>query len=159
MATAATLPSSDHIAHLLSGLYGDVAVTEAKTPIDTSAAYTAAAYIDDENIIQRLIVCDVAFANFAGAALTMVPPAIANDGVKSGQVAPNIQENLSEVFNICVNVFSDHSKQHLKLGSVVFPGGPIDETVAAAISASSDRTEFVAKIPRYGTGQIALLAK
>ena len=85
-----------------------------------------------------------------GAAMSMIPAGVANEATKSGIVAQNIESNLGEVLNICVNLFTENSTDRLTYSNLKLctPKDP-----APAVKQS---VKFALDIPRYAGG--ALLA-
>ena len=149
------LPDEASIGDLLSGLFGsDVAVKSAESPSGEGSSIVAT-YCDDDGKIVRVAECDCSLANRLGAALTMFPPAGANDAIKAGEVLDKHLENLTEVLNICVNLFSELSDGHITLDKV-FQSGAEDDLAQEAKSSASETAQFDVDIPRYGNGVISL---
>ena len=116
---ATTLPSLDDVTGLLTMLFGPETICKSgKASLPPQSCAIVATYHDNDGTIKRLLTCDLAFANSAGAALSMIPPGAASDATKSGQVPDNILANLSEVMNIAVNLFIDSFGGRLELASV-----------------------------------------
>ncbi len=127
-----------------------------KAPLPPDACAIVAAYHDNTGATKRLLTCDLAFANSAGAALSMIPPGAANDAIKSGQVPDNILANLHEVMNIAVNLFIDSFGSRLELASVSRISELSPEAKAAL--SSKERTSVDVAIPRYTSGRVGLIA-
>jgi len=83
-----------------------------------------------------------------GAAMSMIPSGVANDATKAGIVADNIQGNLSEVLNICVNLFTENGTDRLTFSNlkVCTPKDP-----APAVKQS---VKYALDIPRYTGGSL-----
>jgi hypothetical protein len=104
--------------------------------------------VDDHNAVQRVLVCELALANSMGAAMSMIPAGVANDATKAGIVAENIQGNLGEVLNICVNLFTENAPDRLTFSSLKVcspkdPAPPVKQAVKYALD-----------IPRYAGGSL-----
>ena len=113
---------------------------------DLSKPHVVASYVDDTSAVQRVLVCDLALANSMGAAMSLIPAGVANDATKAGIVAENIQSNLSEVLNICVNLFTENATNRLtfsslKVCSLEDPAPTLKQSVKYALD-----------IPRYAAG-------
>ena len=153
------LPTEDQVNKIVVSLFGeDTLVKKAAAPIDTKGSLVVAKYADSESSVHRLVVCDVAFANNAGAALTMMSPGIVADAIKAKEVPENIFDNFREVMNIFVNLFSDTARGRLVLNAVDAPSTTTDEATATALKTPVERADFEITVPRYGTGRLTLLA-
>ena len=158
-ATNHALPTADQVNKIVVSLFGeDTLVKKAAAPIDTKGSLVVAKYADSESSVHRLVVCDVAFANNAGAALTMMSPGIVADAIKAKEVPENIFDNFREVMNIFVNLFSDTARGRLVLNAVDAPSTTTDEATATALKTPVERADFEITVPRYGTGRLTLLA-
>jgi len=151
------LPCANDTRHLLTMLFGtDTTVALRKAPILSSEAAIVAVYHDNEGALKRLLVCDLAFANSAGAALSVIPPGSALSAIKAGQVPDNILDNLIEVMNVAVNLFTESFGGRLELVSVLRRADLPPETVAAL--ESPQRTKIDVAIPRYEKGRVDLIS-
>ena len=118
MATA--LPSLTEVTHLFTMLFGhDTVCKPRKTFLSQTEGAIVASYFDNDGTIKRLLTCDVAFANSAGAALSAIPAGAANSATRDGEVPDNILANLLDVMNVVVvNLFTGKlSGGRLELGS------------------------------------------
>ena len=148
---ANTLPNIDAIKELLGGLLGDGTVVRPGPAARKAEPAVVADYVNDEGVAQARLICDLSLANSAGAALTMIPPPVAQEAIKKQEVPETILVNLQEILNICVNVFAGNEQQHLKLGRAQFvrPGQPGFPAAAVPSSAA-----FEVQVPRYGQGTL-----
>ncbi|MCA9038312.1 MAG: hypothetical protein KDA91_24470 [Planctomycetaceae bacterium] len=159
MTDKAVLPNAQHVNRIVVGLFGDEAIARANPkPVEFGPNTVVVKYADDNSQVQRLVVCDVAFANNAGAALTMISPGVVADAIKANDVPDNILDNFREVMNIFVNIFQDTGHGHLVLGGIDLPTKEKDESTAKALAEPVGRADFEVVVPRYGTGRITLLA-
>ena len=76
----------------------------------------------------------------------MIPAAVAADATSEGLVTENIRVNLYEVLNVCVNLFTEHTRSRLTLGKVEMHSTP-DAVPPLAVSA-----QFLIQVPRYASG-------
>ncbi len=146
-----TLPSLDNVLKLMQCLLGEG--VQAKTAVsgpDLSKPFVLASYVNDSNDVRRVLACDLGLANSLGAAFSMIPAGVANESTKTGNVPDNIRVNLYEVLNVCVNLFSEQSKERLSLSDLkVCPAG----TPSPALT---ETARYTVQIPRYSGG--AMLA-
>ena len=144
-----TLPNLTTVEKLMQCLLGNQVEARKSAPgPDLTKPHVVASYVDDSNAVQRLLICDLALANSMGAAMSMIPSGVANDATKAGIVGENILGNLSEVLNICVNLFTENSSDRLAFKDVRVcspkdPAPPVAEAVKYAVD-----------IPRYAGGSL-----
>lgn len=156
-APAKKLPALIDARHLLTMLFGSETVCSLrKEPIPLARCVVVAAYKDNEGKVQRLLACDLPFANSAGAALSAIPPAVANRETKSGRFAENVIENLTEVMNIAVNLLNESFGARLELACMSQPPEFTPEILAGL--KSTVKVKIDVAIPRYEVGQIDLIA-
>lgn len=143
------LPTLTTVEKLIQCLLGNqVETRNSPGGPDLTKPHVVASYVDDANTVQRVLVCDLALANSMGAAISMIPSGVANEATKAGVVAENIQGNLSEVLNICVNLFTENSSDRLTFSDVKVcnpknPGPAVKQAV-----------KFAVDIPRYTGGSL-----
>ena len=157
--TAKKLPGLIDSKHLLTMLFGAETVCKLrKEPLTPKDCVVVASYRDNNSSVRRLLTCDLAFANSAGAALSAIPAPAANNATKSGKLAENVLENLSEVMNIAVTLLIESFGGRLELASVVLIKD-VSPQILAALSAPADqRVKIDVAIPRYEPGRIDLVA-
>ena len=158
IATSATnkLPGLIESNRLLAMLFGAETVCKLrKAEIPSQDYYIVASYHDSKGIVQRWVICDLAFANSAGASLSAIPPAVSKNATKTGRLADNVIENLTEVMNIAVNLLTESFGARLELASVSLSSDLTPETLAAL--ASDRRVQIDVAIPRYELGRLDLV--
>lgn len=137
-------------------LFGaDTVCKPRKAAIPSSDCVIVASYFDNSGVVHRLVACDLAFANSAGAALSAIPPSVANNATKAGQLADNVIDNLSEVMNIAVNLLVESFGSRLELASMSLLSNLTPETLAALMS--DQRVKIDVAIPRYELGRLDLI--
>ena len=138
------LPSPECVESLIPRLLGAGVKTQSvAVGPDLTKPYIVASYVDEANVVSRVLICDLTLANSMGAAFSMIPPAVANDASKAGNMPENIQINLHEVLNILVNLFTEHWSERLALSefktcSAIDPKPSVSKSVQYAVT-----------IPRY----------
>lgn len=144
-----TTPQTENISEFLSMLYGlTISATECE-PLTADEKYVVATYVDDQEQPTAAIVADLAGAAKLAAALTQIPAGGVEDTIAAGELTPALQDNLSEVFNILVNLFPTDNETRLSFSEASYT-----ENIAPphenSVSVSLD-------IQRYDTGRIELL--
>ena len=115
-----------------------------------------ATYSTTEGHAEALCVCDLACGNVIGAALTMLGPTLVEESVQAGEMGETAFENLKEVFNITVALFTggprialaDVSMKKLNLNANVKIFDPARWTV----------TNLKISVDTYGQGFMSLIA-
>lgn len=141
------LPTLDNVQKLMQCLLGNgVQAKQSVTGPDTAKPYVLASYVDDNDQVRRILTCDLGLANSLGAAISMIPAGLAVDSTKAGSVPDNIKGNLHEVLNVCVNLFTEVSRERLTLKDMkVCPAGEAAPAVAQS-------AKFNVAIPKYPGG-------
>ncbi|WP_010582848.1 hypothetical protein [Schlesneria paludicola] len=154
---AKRLPGLIDSKRLLTMLFGtDTVCTLRKAGIPAEECVVVASYHDNAGNLQRLVTCDLAFANSAGAALSAIPAATANAATKAGRMAENVFENLIEVMNIAVNLLNESFGARLELSSVSKLSDLAPETLAALNA--TQRAKIDVAIPKYEAGRLDLIS-
>lgn len=143
------------ITEFLTMLYGLNVSAKATGSVDASNVHAVATYSSDDGDVKGSIFCDLACAAKLGAALTQIPAGGVEDAIKEGALPDNILENLSEAFNILVNIFPDQASKRLALKEVIC-GKEAAEILNGRSSGESQ--DFELDIQRYGTGQILVIS-
>ena len=148
-----TLPTESAVAELLTSLIGDdVIVKKSEDKIDADSADVKAYYVNGEGHPEKMVYCDLTFANGIGAALTRIPAREVEQAVTAKNVPDHIYENLYEVFNICVNIFPGDAAGHIVLGNVETP----NKECEAVDAKPGEAITFTVDVPRYGIGSVAV---
>ena len=143
-------PNEETVKDMLAALFGDnLEVTASESPVQDSYA---AVYVDADDTPGAVALCDPAFAAYAGAALSMMPPNGAKEAAESNDIPKTMFDNLHEVMNICTRLIIGESTPHLRLAKVC-PAGETD--AVDAIRETATRADFQVDIPRYGSGGLA----
>ncbi len=160
MTTAAThLPVPFEVRTLLDELFGrpvEVKPSPPWAPLNGEPG-TFALYVDDSLVVRALGVCDLRFSAYAGAAIGLTPPAIAEAAVKARAVDEALQENLYEVLNICAALYNVEGAAHMKLHQVHHVGTTVAPQVQALSAVLGRRLDLSVEISGYGTGRLSFV--
>jgi hypothetical protein len=151
------VPENTHVTDLLGMLFDNLVVKRG-AKLDMSAASTgfAGVYVTDGDVPVGLCACDFAFAANSGAALSMLPPNMAKDAVKSKVLTDVMTGNLREVMNICTRLLLREGTPHLRL-SQVYPVKSLPTPAAAIVAGASKRADFDVALGKYGNGLLAVM--
>ncbi len=158
MPTLYPLPDGLKIKSILGLLFEDIEVSPGGK-FDGSATSGAwfGVYINDAGAPVALCASDAQLSAYWSAALSVLPVAIARDAAKQRSLNEMMIANLREIMNICTRlVMSEHSP-HLRLENV-YRAGQLPQAAAALVTGARGRTDFQVALPKYGSGQLALLS-
>ena len=161
MSSTHPLPQEIEIRQMLGMLFGDdLEIKSADAPLDTGAdsKNAAAVFVSDSGEPVTACICDLPFAAFAGAALSMIPKGGAEDAARSGDLTETMLGNLHEIMNICSRLFMKSDTPHLKLEKLYVTIKDLPENARAMVDAIEDQLHFQVTIPGYGDGYLSFLA-
>ena len=141
------VPSTDSVNQLLEMVVQNGTAAEGAPG---EAAY-AAEFVDDEAQLVSVCLADLRASAALGCALSMIPPAGAEDMCKEGQLSEMAEANLYEVMNIFSTLFMNNDTPHLKLERVV----PAGESEAVQALADCDNASFELELAAYGKGIVS----
>jgi len=117
---ATYLPLPKEVRDLLTDLMGREITLNPSSPFAPSPnePATIAVFVDDQLQVSAVIVCDLSFSAFAGAAIGLVPPASAEAAIAEQELNDTLSDNLYEVLNIAASLFNVPDHEHVKLHAV-----------------------------------------
>lgn len=154
MAGSCVHPAAEDVGRLLGRLFGKRVVAKRGQPLRSPAM--ASAYVGTDGQIVAACAFDLAAANYAAAALAMMPPTVAAAAIRAVKVGPDTLDNLREVCNIMTQLF-DGSSSHVKLRDVAKVVPPLPADLSALMTRPVKRVDLDIDIAGYGKGTIALL--
>jgi len=160
MATIHPVPKDSEVKQMLGMLYGDGISIAQGEPVASNAGSKnmVAVYINDAGAPVTACCCDIPFAAYSGAALSMIPRGGAEDAAKSGDLSEMMRGNLHEIMNICSRLFITDETPHLKLDALYDNADALPESARAMIDTAAGRTDLRISIPGYGEGNISFLS-
>ncbi|GIV00954.1 MAG: hypothetical protein KatS3mg014_2569 [Actinomycetota bacterium] len=146
------LPVQEDLRDLLTELLGrEVNVGR----IDQLAPQGAVAdYVTDEGAVAAVVVCDLAFACRAGAAITLIPSPAAEESIAEGALTPALTENLREILNVTARLLNSAQTPHVRLRALHGPGIQPPAEVGRLVAQPADRRSFEVEIQGYGSGRL-----
>ena len=114
-------------------------------------------YLDDEDNPVTLVVCDMPFAAYTGSSMTMLPPPVAAEVIKSGKMEDMMVGNLKEVMNIVSRLFMLRGARHLRFTTLHPQSEGLPDEVSNMVANLEKQTFFDVEIPRYGVGKVGFL--
>lgn len=148
------LPTPDTTAKLLASLLGrPVKVGAGK--VDDAKLTIAGTYRSGDIANAAACLMDAGFGAYAGAALSLLPVAVAAGYVKKGRLEEDILDNCGEVLNVCSRLFTSDDQHRVTLDTRHFAPEPLPPA-AAALLAGGKRLDLVLDIDKYGSGMLVL---
>lgn len=153
MSTSYLMPTCQSITAILEMVFGSgLSVQEGAAP--GAAECFAATYVNREDNLVALCLCDLPFVAYSGASLSMIPAGVAKEMIASRDLSKAFVDNFHEVMNICSKLMmSDHSA-HLRLMKTL---SPVESGGAITSLAENQSCSFVVDIPQYGQGALTFL--
>jgi hypothetical protein len=157
-ATTYPLPEVAVVKDLLGMLFDGLTVKAGpKLDVSPKAIGYFGVYVADDGTPGALCGCDMAFAANSGAALSMLPPAVAKDAAKDKELTPVMLSNLHEVMNICTRLLLREGSPHLKLREMCLLSA-LPAPAAAILGAAKGRVDFEIGIAKYGPGILSVIS-
>lgn len=158
MATTYPLPDAGKVRNILGLLFDGLDIKNgAKSDLGPNTGAWLAVYVSDEGKPVAFCATDLALSAASSAALSMLPPAAAQDAVKSKELTDVMRGNLREIMNICSRLLMTDASAHLKLEEV-YPAKALPAAAGEALKRVAGRTDFELKMPKYGGGVLSLLS-
>jgi hypothetical protein len=137
---------------------GVAASKRSALPYDEEDPLVVGRYLDDAGETAALLVSDLDFAAFSGAALAMIPKVVAAEAIKAGALSDTLLDNFREVVNVFSSLLNAPTTPHLVLKTLErHPEGTAD--VAELLEAPRRRRDFDVTIEGYGSGVLAVLVR
>ncbi len=148
------LPAPDGLALTLRSLFGR-AVTVKVLPVLVApvASSLTASYELDDGTVGGACILDVQLAASLGAALALMPPAVAAEAVRRGALDAALMENVHEVLNICTGLFEGGDAPHVRLGAV--GTGAVPAAVQAMLKVPRNTVTIEVTVQGYPPGKFA----
>ena len=159
MPTTYVLPNAATLVETFEMLFGGKGPVTPGKRLDPKAGSgcPVATYVDDAGKVVAIVFCDLEFAAYAGSALSMLPAAAAKEAIKTRKLEPTMLDNLYEVMNILSTLLMNERTPHLKLDALHPDPGKIPADARSLLSKPAGRADFTVSVPRYGSGNLALL--
>jgi hypothetical protein len=157
-ATKRRMPMPEDVRDLLTDLLGKATGVE-KLRFDLNDEdnkFVTGIYLEKDGSLGGACVADVAFAASSAAALALVPPVVAGEAARSGQLSESLAENFFEVANILTVLLNRPETPHVRMDRLAH-GIPAD-VLELAVTGSGSRY-FAVSVLDYPRGYLALLAR
>ncbi|RZS91393.1 hypothetical protein EV189_0634 [Motilibacter rhizosphaerae] len=158
MSSIKTIPSEKTVRDALTGLLFrncDLVLGGQVVHSATELA-TTAEYVDGIGTA-AIIVADLSFSAYAGAAIGLVPKGGADDCIDEKQLFPNVKENFDEVLNVLASMFNNPGQPAVRLHKTYgLRELPPNDTLQMSRQ-TGRRLDLVVDIQGYGKGGISIV--
>lgn len=152
------VPDAAKLRTLLGMLFDGMEVKPG-AKVDTAArGAQVAVFISDDGEPVAACACDAGFAAAAGSALSMLPPPVAKEAVRTGELTDVMQGNLNEIMNICSRLVMSDTSPHLRLDRV-YPAAAVPASARTLLAAPVARADFEVGLPKYGPGLVSVVSR
>lgn len=151
------LPNATETMSIFGMLYGDnVSIENSDKQVALDNSKLTGLFVDSDGAPVAACMCDLSFAAYAGAAMTMLPAGAAQDAVEEDDISQTMKENIYEVMNICSRLMMSDDTPHLKLEKM-YDQSELSPAALAMIAEAKEHKEFDVKFNNYGSGQISFV--
>lgn len=152
------VPIQEDVRDLLVDLLGRGVAADRTAPLELGEEPAAVAeFATDDDRTACLCIVDAPFAVRVGAALVMVPPAVAEEDLAGGPVPEHHLDSVKEVVNVFGRLLNSASTPHVRLLGLHPWPGELPPGVVQLLDAPEYRRDFVVTVEGYGEGRFSLL--
>jgi hypothetical protein len=148
-------PVRDMMADLL-GRNVDVTTSAPYAPQHGDAG-TLGVYVDDATIVRAVVVADLPFSAYAGAAIGLVPVHAAETALEEKVLPQALEENLYEVLNISASLLNAEGMPHLRLYQMYAPGTVPPAELSNCVRSLGGRLDLAVDVQGYGKGRLSFV--
>ncbi len=153
------LPEPEDVRELLVALLAREVLVDlgASAELHEGSAAAVGVYVTDREHVASLVLVDGPLACRAGAALSMLPAAVADESIGEGGVPANLLDNTGEVLNVLARLLNSERTAHVRLRAVRPLPADLGHEAAALLASPADRRSFTVDIDGYGPGTATVL--
>lgn len=150
-------PSKAELKDMLGMLFTNLEVKDCDLLALDADDLSFGLYLDDDDNPVTLVVCDLPFSAYMGSSMTMLPPPVAADAIKSGKLEDMMVGNIKEVMNIVSRLFMLRGGAHLRFATLHSMKEGLPDSVSGLLGNIDQQVFFDVEVPRYGTGKVGFL--
>ncbi|GMA35622.1 MULTISPECIES: hypothetical protein [Demequina] len=154
------VPTAFEVRELFEGMLGREVEWDGNAKrVDPLDGATVATYVDDLGNVLALALADVPLTARAGAAIGLLPQAIAEQAVESSLVTPVQYENAVEILNVAASLLNKPDSPHLRLREAFSPRETLPAEVSELALQQANRLDGALTIQGYGSGRISIVVR
>ena len=152
-----SIPSKAELKDMLGMLFTNLDVQDCDPIALDTDDLSFGLYLDDDDKPVTLVVCDLPFSAYMGSSMTMLPPPVAADVIKSGKLEDMMVGNIKEVMNIVSRLFMLRGGGHLRFATLHAVTDGLPDSVSGLLGNIDQQAFFDVEVPRYGAGKVGFL--
>lgn len=156
--TAIALPAPDQAGSFLSMMLARPAKISKGPRLSRRVPQYVAVFRDEKDRPWGAVLVEPELARSLGAALSLIPKGVAMQGLETNEMAPELEENIFEVMNICAQWFHGKGRPAMSLRKVWAPDEELPKEVRKMLARGSSRRDYQMEVATYGAGKLALVA-
>jgi two-component system chemotaxis response regulator CheY len=153
-------PDVRHLHAVLDDLMGrPVTVHETPTAVDPADAAMVWHYVFQDGTLAAAGAMDFYLAAVLATSLGLLPVGRVLQAIAAESLESDLVENLHEVANILVALYTPMTDEHIRLGGVWWPGsvGTVPASVGELLACRTRRLDAVVSVAGYGEGRLSML--
>jgi hypothetical protein len=153
------LPSPAAVGRMLTDLLGRSCGIQPTAKPGFADQGIVGVLVDRAGATRGLTFSDRTFAACSGAALVLVPRAVADEATRKGVIPPSLLENHQEIVNVSTALFNavNSDADHLKLKETLVTGPATPQAIRTFLIKPTARLDLAVDVTGYGTGKLSLL--
>ncbi|BEP14226.1 hypothetical protein acdb102_25370 [Acidothermaceae bacterium B102] len=154
------VPNAHHLYAVLDTLMGrPVTTRDSLSMVYSEDAAMVWHYVFEDGGLAAAGCMDLRLAAVLATGFGLLPAPRVQESLEAGVLASDLIDNLSEVFNILVALYTPMSDEHIRLGGVwrAGGGGDVQPPVAELLSCRTRRLDAEVAIVGYGEGLLSMV--
>jgi hypothetical protein len=153
------LPPAEAVARMLTDLLGRPCSVKPTAKPGFADQGLIGVLVDRPGTMRGLTFSDKSFAALSGAALALIPRAVAEEAARKGAVPQSLLENHQEIVNISTALFNavNADVDHLKLKEMMATAPTTPQAIRTFLVKPAARLDLAVDISGYGVGKLSFL--
>jgi hypothetical protein len=148
------------IQKLFAGLLGRQVIVAPSKPVVVlgSQPWVVGVYQDDDEGLAALALADVSLANYAGAALSLLPVNLAREATREGRVEAEMLDNFREILNVGASLFPEAGGAHVRIVDAIVEASAVNAVMTRLIRKPKSRVDALVDVEHYGKGRLSFVS-
>lgn len=155
------LPEQNIVRMLFGTLYGQSVTVKPRIASEMGARVGpfVATYGNGRPRPLGIVLFDLPMAAISSSALTRIPPATVTDAIKNNALNEMMEENFSEVMNLCSRLLGRRDGPAVRFEHSYSSPAVAPDSVRDIIAEPLLRDDWEITVPGYGSGAIAIMSR
>ena len=152
-------PSSQHLLRVLEALLARaVATRDSSGVVGPDEAALVWSYVFEDGGLAAAGALDLRLAAILAAGFGLLPAGRVAEALGAGVLPKDMEENLREVFNILVSLYTPMTDEHIRFGGVWRAGiGELPPDIRELLTCRTRRLDAIVTLPGYGEGCLSAI--